>query len=238
VTSSLVRRPEIFLLGLERADAAPAEIVSRPDRGVAGEAEHVGLPVTAELEHLAAGLLLHGVPRPGDAGHAGEAEGDSAAELQFQGLADLAGNSGESLLAGGMPGADEAAQRTLGLLRPAGDRVGLGAVSEIPDQVLVMPTSWLCRALARLARSTACQACACRHNLSAPGMSLRADAHAGCSVTGGIRAGRCHAPGQGYGAGRQPHDRSFPRIMPTGIRVFHAMTSYVMQSIGIIPRSA
>src|SRR5579862_1859948 len=96
-----------LLLGLERADAALAkvvsrpdpkvvsrpdpEVVSRPDRGVASEAEHVGLPVTAELEHLAAGLLLHGVPRPGDAGHAGEAEGDSAAELQFQGLADLAG---------------------------------------------------------------------------------------------------------------------------------------------------
>jgi hypothetical protein len=77
-----------FLLGLERADAALADVISRPDRRAGGEAEHVGLAATAELGHLAAGLLLHGVLRPGDAGHGGEADGDGAAELQFQRLAD------------------------------------------------------------------------------------------------------------------------------------------------------
>src|SRR5277367_4380127 len=45
------------------------------------------------------------------------------------------GDGGKSLLAGGVPGTDEAAQRPDGLLRPGGVRVGLGAVLEIPDQM-------------------------------------------------------------------------------------------------------
>ena len=69
-------------------------------------------------------------------------------------------------------------------------------------------------------------------------MSLRAASHAGYQVAEGIRAGRCYAPGQGYGVGGRRHDRSFSRIMPMGIRAFHAMTSDGMQPIGIIPRSA
>lgn len=47
-----------LLPGLERADAAPAEVVSRPDRGAGREAQHVGLSAAAELKHLASRTLL------------------------------------------------------------------------------------------------------------------------------------------------------------------------------------
>jgi hypothetical protein len=83
-----------FLLCFQGADAALADVVRGPDAGVGGEAEHVGLAVAAELEHLAAGLLPHGVPRAGDAGDGGQADGDGAAELQFQRLAAGGGDVG------------------------------------------------------------------------------------------------------------------------------------------------
>ena len=50
--------PGDLLLGFQGADAALADIVRRPDAGVGREPEDVGLPVAAEFEHLAAGLLL------------------------------------------------------------------------------------------------------------------------------------------------------------------------------------
>ena len=74
--------------------------------------------VAAEFEQVAAGALLHRVPRAGDAGDGGQADGDSAAELLLQRLAVFGGDGGKSLLASGVPGMDEAAQRPLGLLAP------------------------------------------------------------------------------------------------------------------------
>ena len=93
-----------------------------------GEPEHVGLPVAAEFEQLAAGLLPDLVLRAGDAGDGGQADGDGAAELGLQRFPVFGGDGGKSLLAGGVPGTDEAAQRPDGLLRPGGAGVGLGAV--------------------------------------------------------------------------------------------------------------
>jgi hypothetical protein len=77
------------------------------------------------------GLCFTVFPRAWDAGDGGEADGDSAAELQFQGLAVFGGDGGKSLLAGRVPGTDEAAQRPPGLLGPASARVVLGVVLHV-----------------------------------------------------------------------------------------------------------
>src|SRR5580704_11350290 len=106
--------PADHLLGFQGADAALREVVGGPDGRVRGEAEHVGLAGPAELKHLAAGLLLHGGLRAGDAGHRGQGDRDGAAELPLKGLADLCRDDGEALFAGGVPGTDQAAQRPFG----------------------------------------------------------------------------------------------------------------------------
>jgi hypothetical protein len=111
--------PADFLLGFQGADPALRDVVRGPHGRVRGEAEHVGFPVPAELEHLPAWLLLHAVLRAGNAGNRGQAERDRSAELQLKGFADLGRDGGQVLLAGGVPGVDEAAQGPLGLLRPA-----------------------------------------------------------------------------------------------------------------------
>jgi len=63
------------------------------------------------------------------------------AELAQQRARDARRDLGLAGVAGGVPGADQAAQRPLGLDRPDGLRVALGGVLEVPDQVLVMPIS-------------------------------------------------------------------------------------------------
>jgi hypothetical protein len=107
-----------LLLGLQRPDAALADVVGRPDRGVASEPEHVVLPVAAELEQVSAGVLGGGVLRPGDAGHVGKAGQDRVPELGDQRAGDARRDLGLAALAGGVPGLDEAAQRPLGLAGP------------------------------------------------------------------------------------------------------------------------
>ncbi len=52
-------------------------------------------------------------------------------ELAGQRLEDIGGDGGKSLLKGGVPGMDHAAQRPLGLHGPDGARVALGAVLEV-----------------------------------------------------------------------------------------------------------
>jgi len=54
-----------LLLGLVRADAALADVVGGPDLRVCGEPQYVSLPVTAEFEQVAAGVLDGGVLGPG-----------------------------------------------------------------------------------------------------------------------------------------------------------------------------
>jgi hypothetical protein len=56
-----------LLLGFQGPDAALADVIGRPHARVAGEPEHVVLPVTAELEQVPARVLGGGVPGPGDA---------------------------------------------------------------------------------------------------------------------------------------------------------------------------
>ncbi|HEX4661027.1 MAG TPA: hypothetical protein VH307_26860 [Streptosporangiaceae bacterium] len=60
--SWLVSWPEIFCWVPE--DAALADAAGGPDRGVAGEAEHVVLPAAAELQQVAARVLGGAVLRP------------------------------------------------------------------------------------------------------------------------------------------------------------------------------
>src|SRR5258706_5414742 len=61
-----------FLLGFQRPDAALADVVLGPDRGVAGESQHLGLPFPAELQQVTARVPAGGVLRTGDARDVGE----------------------------------------------------------------------------------------------------------------------------------------------------------------------
>src|SRR5947208_506418 len=84
---------------------------------------------------LAGGLLLRAVLRARGAGHAGQAGEDGVPELVLQRLAHIGGNGVQALLAGGVPGTDQAAQRPLRLLGPDRAGVALGAVLVVPQQV-------------------------------------------------------------------------------------------------------
>src|SRR5580693_8081455 len=89
VTSSLVRRPLIFCWVFRgRTPRSERLLVGQTDVSEAKRSTF-GLAGPAELKHLAAGLLLHGGLRAGDAGHRGQADRDGAAELPLKGLADL-----------------------------------------------------------------------------------------------------------------------------------------------------
>ena len=135
MTSSLARRPEIFCCVFRGRTPRSADIVRGPDAGVLGEQQHVAAAVAAEFEQLAAGLLLRAVLRAGDAGHAGQAGQDGVPELVLQRFPHAGGDGVQALLAGGVPGMDQAAQRPLRLHGPDRARVALGAVLEVPQQV-------------------------------------------------------------------------------------------------------
>ena len=124
-----------LLLCFQRPDSSFADVVRGPDAGVLGEQEHVAAAVAAEFEQLAAGFLLRAVLRAGDAGHAGEAGQDGVPELVLQRFPHAGGDGVQVLLARGVPGMDEAAQRPLRLHGPDCARVGLCAVLIVPEQV-------------------------------------------------------------------------------------------------------
>jgi hypothetical protein len=88
---------------------------------------------------LAAGVLGGGVLRPGDAGQVREPGQDCVAELGDQPVPRCGGDLAEALLAGGVPGADQPAQRQLRLGRPHRVRPGLACVLEVADQVRARP---------------------------------------------------------------------------------------------------
>jgi hypothetical protein len=90
VTSSLASRP----LGLERADAALADVVR-------GEPQPVVAAVAAEFQQLAAGRLRGAVLRAGPARPAREAGPDGVAALVRERFRHVRGDSPEALLAGG-----------------------------------------------------------------------------------------------------------------------------------------
>jgi len=105
------------------------------------EPQHVGLPVRAEFQQVPSGVLGGGVLRPGDARDVGQPGQDGAAELFDQRVADVRRDLVLALLAGVVPGADQAAQRPLRLGRPDRVRPALGGVLEVADDVGVMPIS-------------------------------------------------------------------------------------------------
>src|SRR5208283_3552377 len=114
---------------------ALADIVRGPDAGVFGEQQHVAAAVATEFEQLAAWLLLRAVLRAGDAGHAGQARQDGVPELVLQRFPDAGGDGVQALLACGVPGMDEAAQRPLRLHWPDRAGVALGAVLVVAQDV-------------------------------------------------------------------------------------------------------
>jgi len=69
---------------------------------------------------------------PGDAGHVTEPGEDSVTELPQQQIPDVLGDRGLAAVTGGMPGADQAAQRPLRLHRPDRPRVALGRILVVP----------------------------------------------------------------------------------------------------------
>jgi hypothetical protein len=127
VTLSLASRPDIFCRAFS----------GRTPRSLRLLAGQIVVPAAnrstsaRRSRQLAARFLLHDGLRARDAADGGQADSDSAAELGLQRFPDVARDGGKSLLAGGVPGADEAAQRPLGLLRPARTGAGLGAVLQV-----------------------------------------------------------------------------------------------------------
>ena len=135
MTSSLARRPEIFCWVFSGRTPRSLMLFVGQMLVSVGEPEHVAAAVAAEFEQLAAGPLLRAVLRAGDAGHAGQAGEDGVPELVLQRFAHVGGDGGQALLAGGVPGMDQAAQRPLRLHGPDRARVGLGAVLVVAQEV-------------------------------------------------------------------------------------------------------
>ena len=95
-----------LLLGLVRPQSGLADVVRGPHAGVGGESQDVGFAVAAELQHVQAGMLPGGVLRARDAGHVGQGDGDRAAELLLEGLADGCGDRVRAVAAGLVAGID------------------------------------------------------------------------------------------------------------------------------------
>jgi hypothetical protein len=109
--------------------------VRRPDPGVGGEPQHVGLVVTAELQQGSPGRLGGAATRAGVRAHVREPDPHGVAERVDQRVADRRGDRGVPGIAGLVAGVDQPAQRALRLLGPVLVGVALGGVGEVPQQV-------------------------------------------------------------------------------------------------------
>src|SRR6266536_3381073 len=121
-----------LLLGLRGAQVALGDVVRGPDPDVEAEPGHVGFPVMAELQQVPAGVLAGGALRAGDAGKVGQPGQDGVAELADQPVPGWWRDLGLPGAAGGVPGADQPAQRALGLDGPDRIRPVLRRVLEVP----------------------------------------------------------------------------------------------------------
>ena len=130
---SACRRPSAA--GLVRAQSGLADVVRGPYAGVGGEPEDVGFAVAAEFEHVPAGMLFRAVPGAGDAGRVGQRDGDGAAELLLEGLADGGGDRVQAVAAGLVAGVDQRAEGFLRLAGPDRARVGFCAVLQVTEYV-------------------------------------------------------------------------------------------------------
>jgi hypothetical protein len=139
--SQLVSRPEIFCSVFSGRMPRSEMLLAGHTPGVSGEPEYVGLPVAAEFQQFPAGVLGGGALGAGDAGHVGEPGQHRVPELAGERVAYVRRDLGQALVAGGVPGADQASQRPLRLPWPDRFRPALGRVLEVPDQVHLMPTS-------------------------------------------------------------------------------------------------
>src|SRR3974377_1039441 len=137
VASSLVSRPEIFcwvLVGRTPRSLilfVGHTVVSRVKRSTSCSRSRQNSS-RSSAGGGAAGVLGGGVLRSGDAGDGGQADGAGAAELGDQRRGRVFGDGWQVVVAGVVPGVDEAAQRPLRLGGPVRVRVGLGGVLETP----------------------------------------------------------------------------------------------------------
>src|SRR5215813_10047839 len=124
-----------LLLSFQRPDAALADVVRGPYPGVAGEPEHVVLPVTAEFEQVTSGTLGSGVLRFGAARNPGPAGQHRVPELLDRRARGTGRDLAQASVTSIVPGLDQAAQRPLRLDGPDRAMVGLGGVLEVTDEM-------------------------------------------------------------------------------------------------------
>jgi hypothetical protein len=131
--SSLVSRPEIFCWVLTGRPPRSEMLFVGQIRVSEQNRVTVLLAVAAEFQQVPAWVLGGGRLRAGDAAHIGEPGQHGVAELAQQWVPDARRDLGLAGVAGGMPPADQAAQRPLRLHRPDRGRIALGRVLVVPD---------------------------------------------------------------------------------------------------------
>jgi hypothetical protein len=124
--------PGTSLLGLGRPQIALGLVGGGRDAQVAGETQHVVLPVAEDFEQVAAWVLF----AAGAAGDIGQPGQHAVAEGVDERGGDVAGNRGQALIPRLVGGVDQPAQGIGDLARPDRLRVGFGGVLAVADQVL------------------------------------------------------------------------------------------------------
>ncbi len=137
MVSSLVSRPEIFCCVLVGRRSRSLMLFVGQIRVSEQKPRTFVFAVMAELQQVASGMLGGVVARPGHSWHLRQADSDGVSELAQQWVADMLGDLGQAVFAGGVPGVDEAAQRTLRLGRTVVDGEGLFGVGEVAQQMSV-----------------------------------------------------------------------------------------------------
>src|ERR1039458_4943554 len=137
VTSSLVRRPEIFCWVFRgRTPRLLILFVGQILVSAVSRSTSPWRPLQNSSRSRPGFCFTEFFGPGGDAGDAGQPGQHRVPELLLQRSGDLGGDEGKLLLAGLVPGVDEAAQRPLRLHGPDGTGVGLGAVLVVAEQVL------------------------------------------------------------------------------------------------------
>ena len=120
-----------FLLGLRRARVPFGLVGGGRDAQVIDEAQDVVVAVAQCFEQGAVLELLAALA----AGYLAQAEDDAVPEGVLQRCGDQVGHGGQVLVAGGVRGVDEAAQRVGDLDGPVRAGVGLGGVGEVAKEM-------------------------------------------------------------------------------------------------------
>jgi hypothetical protein len=134
VTSSLVSRPEIFCCVLVGRRSRSLMLFVGQIR-VSKQKRRTSFSRSRQNSSSSRpGLLRGGVARAGHPRHLRQADPDGAAEFGGQRVAERLGDLGHACGAGGVPGADQAAQGALRLDRPMLVGIDLFGVGEVTQQ--------------------------------------------------------------------------------------------------------